>query len=185
MIHFSDTISIAKDPAAMAARLIATAEELEHLEQARPLLLVLFSQRTIVFRGGTCAAVIIQPRWQGPLGMVAECLLAEFGRPVLEGNDPEFVILVDAAIWSSLDEERRERLIFHELLHLQPQVTEFGVIRRSKLTGKPLLRLVPHDYELFEAEILRYGVEVCGAEDAALAIVEGEKRKRRRHLRIA
>ena len=185
MIHFSDTISIAKDPAAMAARLIATAEELEHLEQARPLLLVLFSQRTIVFRGGTCAAVIIQPRWQGPLGMVAEFLLAQLGQPVLEGNDPEFVILVDHAIWSGLDAERRERLMFHELMHLQPMENEWGVIRRSKETGKPLLKLVPHDIELFAAELVRYGVAACDADHVPKAIIEGEARRKRRGLRIA
>lgn len=185
MIHFSDTIALAAEPAAIAARLMATADELTHLQEAQPLLLVLFSQRTIVFRGGTCAAVIIMPRWQGPLGMVAECLLAEFGRPVLDGHDPEFVILVDQSIWSGLDAERRERLIFHELSHLQPIENEWGVIRRSKETGKPLLKLVPHDAELFHSEIVRYGVDVCNAVPLAVAISDGEANKRRRKLRIA
>lgn len=186
MVHFDDSITLAADPLTIATRQMAEFEEFEHLNEAKPVLLVLFSQRTIVFRGGRCAACIIQPRWQGPLGMVAEVLLAHFGAPQLGASvDPDYVILVDAPIWSVLEDEQRERLMFHELKHLAPQEDEFGVIRRSKMTGKPLLKLVPHDYELFEAEILRYGIEVCGAESAATAIVEGEKAKRRRHLKIA
>lgn len=185
MIHFSDTITHAAEPASIAARLIDSAEELSHLQEAQPLLLVLFSQRTLILHGGPCAAVIIQPRWQGPLGIVAECLLAEFGRPVLEGNDPDYVIVVDIAIWASLDAERRERLMFHELTHLQVVEDEFGVKKRNKQTGKPMLKLVPHDVELFESEMRRYGVEVCNAEDFLIAVVDGEARRKRRGLRIA
>lgn len=185
MQHLPDSVTLAAEPAAIVARLVAGCDEFAHVQEADPRLLVLFSQRVIPFRGGRAWAVIIQPRWQGPLGMVAEFLLAQLGRPVFEGEDPDYVVLVDAAIWSALDAEGRERLMFHELSHLQAQEDEWGAIRRSKETGKPLLKLVPHDVELFESEMRRYGVEVCHAEGFMHAIIDGEASRKRRNLRIA
>lgn len=186
MQHFDDSVSLAAEPQAIAARLIETFEEFAHLQEAEPLLLYLFSQRALVVRGALAGACVCLPRWQGPLGLVAAWLIAQFGAVQFGAAlDPEFIVLFDAPIWSSLDAVGRERLVFHELKHIQPQENEFGVIRRSKETGKPLLKLVPHDTELFDDELVRYGVEVCGAEHTAHAIVEGEARKRRRGLRIA
>jgi hypothetical protein len=95
------------------------------------------------------------------------------------------VVLVDESIWSGLDAERQERLIFHELSHLQPQEDEFGVIRRSKVTGKPLLRVVPHDVEIFHTEVERYGPEVVAIETLCEAIVIGAKAAKRRQARVA
>lgn len=135
--------------------------------------------------GGRAAAFIGQPRFQGPTGHFNEFLVAQFCRPLLDGEDLDYLIVVDRPIWATLDAERQERLMFHELKHLVVQEDEFGVPRRSKETGKPLLKLVPHDFEFFADEIIRYGVDVCGAEGAAHAIVEGEAQKRRRGLKIA
>lgn len=186
MVHFDDTVTLADEPQAIAARLIDACDEFAHLKEADPQLLVLFSQRTLFLHGGQKAAVIVQPRWQGPLGMVAEFLIAQLGKPRFGAAlDPDYLVIVDAAIWASLDAERRERLMFHELSHLVAQETEFGVMRRSNTTGKPLLKLAPHDVEIFDAEIVRYGVDVCGVEQLPTVIVEGEARKRRRNLRIA
>lgn len=184
MIHFDDSITLAAEPNAIATRLIADAEEFSHLQEAQPVLLVLFSQRTLFLHGGQKAAVIVQPRWQGPLGQVAETLLAHLGAPQLGASvDPDYVVIVDIAIWSVLDAERRERLIFHELSHLQPQEDEFGSIRRNKVTGKPLLKLVPHDCEVFHSELERYGPEIVGIEATCEAIVVGLKAARRRKAR--
>lgn len=185
MKHFDDTITLAAEPATIAERVILEFEEHGYVREAAPRLLFLFSQRTLFLHGGQKAAVIVQPRWQGPLGMVAEFMLAQLGRPVLDGLDPDYVVIADIAIWNGLDAERRERLISHELSHLQPQQDEFGCVRRSKETGKPLLKLAPHDVELFESEMRRYGVEVCGAEDFVMAVVNGEANRKRRNLRIA
>lgn len=186
MQHLDDSVSLADEPRTLAARLIASFDEFTHLHEADPLLLFLFSERAIPFRGGLAAAVIIEPRWQGPLGLVAEFLFAQLGAPQLGAAlDADYVVIVDASIWRSLDAERRERLMFHELSHLVAREDEFGVVRRSKETGKPLLKLVPHDYEVFDSEIRRYGVETCGVEAIAHAIVQGETQKKRRGLRIA
>jgi hypothetical protein len=184
--HLDDSFALAAEPQTIAARLIATCEEFGHLKEADPLLLFLFSERAIPFRGGFAAAVIIEPRWQGPLGLVAEFLLAHFGKGQLGAPlDADYIVVVDASNWRSLDAERRERLMFHELSHLVAREDEFGVVKRSSQTGQPLLKLVQHDYEAFDSEIRRYGLHTCGFEAIAPAIVEGEARKRRRGLRIA
>jgi hypothetical protein len=183
--HLADTISLAAEPQTLAARLIAADDEFQHLKEAGPRLLFLFSERAIVFRGGLAAAVIIEPRWQGPLGMVAEFLVSQLvERQDGAALDPDYVVIVDASNWRSLNAERRERLMFHELSHLVAREDEFGVVRRGQ-DGRPLLKLVPHDYEVFDSEIRRYGIETVGCEAIAPAIVEGEARKRRRGLRIA
>jgi Putative phage metallopeptidase len=183
--HFPDSVTLAADPATIMERLLLEADDFEHIREAAPRFLVLFSQRVLFLHGGQKAAVIIQPRWQGPLGMVAEFLVAQLGRPVLDGQDPDYIIIIDIACWSALDPEGSERLIFHELKHLAWMEDEFGVGKRNQQTGKPMLKLVPHDIELFDAEMRRYGVEVCGAEDFLMAVVDGEANKRRRNLRIA
>jgi hypothetical protein len=184
--HLDDSISLAIEPKALAARLIAEVEEFGHLQEADPLILYVFTERAIPFRGGLADAVICEPRWQGPLGLLAEVLVARLVQQQ-DGAalDPDYVVIVDGARWRSLDAERRERLIFHELKHLVAREDEFGVVRRSSSTGKPLLKLVPHDYECFDAEIRRYGIETVGIEDIAPAIVEGQAQTRRRRLRIA
>lgn len=185
MQHLDDSVSLAVEPQHLAARLIASLEEFTHLKQADPLLLFVFSERAIPFRGALAAAVICEPRWQGPLGMLAEVLVARLATPQLGAPlDPDYVVIVDASHWRSLDAERRERLMFHELSHLVAREDEFGVVRRGK-DGRPLLKLVPHDVEVFLSEIERYGIETVGCEAIAPAIVEGEARKRLRGLRIA
>lgn len=184
MQHFDDSLALSADAQAIADRLIATCDEFEHLHAAAPRVPVIRSARALIHRGSRANAVIIQPRWQGPLGMTAEWLLAQFCAPLLEGHDPDYVVFVDGAVWDGLSDEGRERLMFHELCHLVQVEDEFGVVRRHQ-DGRPMLKLVPHDYEAFSSEIRRYGIETCGIEAIAPDIVEGEARKRRRGLRIA
>lgn len=179
MQHFPDSVSLAPAPQAILHRLIASVDAFHHLNEAQPRIPVLLSQRALFLHGGRKAAVIIQPRWQGPLGQVAEFLVAKLVEPLLEGHDPDYVVIVDVAIWSMLDAERRERLIYHELCHLQVIEDEYGVAKRGKC-GQPLLKLVPHDVEVFHAEIIRYGPEVVGIEEACEAIAEGFQAAERR-----
>jgi hypothetical protein len=184
--HLDDSVSLAAEPHTVAARLIASLDDFAHLKEADPSLLFVFSERAIPFRGGLAAAVVCEPRWQGPLGLIAEVLIAQFGaRQLGAPRDPDYIVVVDASHWRSLDAERRERLMFHELSHLVAREDEFGVVRRNPQTGKPLLKLVPHDVEVFISEVARYGIETVGCEAIAPAIVEGEARKRRRTLKIA
>lgn len=183
MQHFDDSVTLAPECQALMARLIASCDEFQHLQEAQPRIAVLFSARALFVHGGQAAAFIGAPRWQGPTANLVAFLVAQFVRSVLDMEDPDYLIVVDAAIWSSLDVERQERLMFHELSHLVPQEDEFGVPRRSRKTGKPLLKLVPHDVEVFLAEITRYGPEIVGIEAACEAIVEGQAKARRRRFK--
>lgn len=185
MRHFEDSFSLAPEPQRIAARLIEQCEEFTHVREAAPRIATLFSQRALYLHGGQRAAVIIAPRWQGPLGMFAAFLVAQACAPVLDWEDPDFVVMFDAAVWSALDEERRERLVFHELSHVVVVEDEFGVPRRNRETGKPLIKLGPHDCEIFDSELRRYGPEVVGIETTLQAIVEGAALAKRRKLRVA
>lgn len=184
MQHFEDSFALASEPQAIAARLTADCEELQHVKEAAPRIAVFFSQRALFLHGGQKAAVIIAPRWQGPLGLMAGFLLAQACAPLLEWEDPDFVILVDAAVWSSLDAERRERLMFHELSHVVWVEDEFGVGKRNRETGRPIIKLGPHDCEIFDSELRRYGPEVVGIETTLQAIVEGAAEARRRRFTV-
>lgn len=129
-------------------------------------------------------AFIGQPRVQGPLGALFTWMLAGACAKVLEWDEPDFVIVIDAALWPDLDAVGQERLMYHELRHVAAVENEFGVPRLDH-EGRPLLKLVPHDAEFFHDEVEKYGVQVCGLEDAAIAIAEGEANQRRRKFRVA
>jgi hypothetical protein len=180
-------VALAHEPQAVLARLVEHCDELAHIKEAQPLLPVLFSQRALIVHGAQAAAFIMQPRWQGPFANVSAFLVAMFVAPVpgLDGEDPDYIIVVDQPVWSVLDAEHRDRLMFHELMHLHVREDEYGVARRNPETGKPLLKLVPHDCEVFHAELERYGPDVCGIEETLASIVEGAARAKRRALKIA
>lgn len=185
MQHLPDSVSLAPEPQAVLDRVIQEFEEHQHVREAAPRIVVLFSERPLFVHGGPAAAFICAPRWQGPTANVVAFLVAQLCQPVLDWEDPDYLVVVDAAIWKALDAERQERLMSHEAAHLVAQEDEWGVERRSKETGKPLLKLRPHDFEIFASEICRYGVETCDVVPLAQAIVEGEAQKRRRKLKIA
>ncbi len=73
--------------------------------------------------------------------------------------------------------------MYHELCHLVPRVDEFDIPRMGD-DGRLLLKIIPHDYEFFDAEVRRYGPDVCSLEPAAIAIADGlraaQQRKRPR-----
>jgi len=182
--HFQDSFSLAEEPQRIARRLIAEDPQFPHLKEADPLLAVLFSQMEVRLHGARAAAIVALPKVQGTFRNLFEFLVAAFVAPLCGWHDPDFIIVVDAAIWQSLDAERRERLIFHELCHVVAKEDEFGVMRRDKESGKPLLKLVPHDVEVFHAEIIKYGPEVCELETACEAIVEGAAQAKRRRFKV-
>jgi hypothetical protein len=181
---FSDTFTLAAEPQAIVARLIETEDHFAHIREAQPALAVLFSQRELRLHGARANAIIGMPKVQGPYRDLFEFMLASLAAPLLAWEEIELLVLVDAAIWQSLDAERRERLLFHELSHVVAKEDEFGVIRRNKDTGKPLLKLVPHDVEAFHTEIIKYGPDVCDLETACEAIVEGAAHAKRRRFKV-
>lgn len=176
MEQFADSFKLADAPQVIAARLVADEPEFAHLGLAR--LACVFSERELWLHGGQKAALIAAPGYvQGPIRHLLTWLVVGMVAPLFAWEEPDFLILVDRAIWDSLDDVRRERLIYHELSHVQAKETEFGTPKLGQ-DGRPMLKLVPHDSEIFHAELVRYGLEVCGQEDLALAIVEGERRRR-------
>lgn len=205
MQRFSDSHTRCDDAARIARFLIDErfSAELGHLSQAR--LLFLLSQREVQLRGFPAWAYICRPRVQGAMSAILEDLLAQFAG--FDGEDPDFVIRIDAAAWDDLAHTNpakefwralhtavpdqvdwtigRERLIFHELLHTYQRLDAEGNPRVSQEDGRPVLALRPHDHEFFSAELEHYGPTVCHAEDAAIAIADGAAVERRRKLRLA
>ncbi len=181
--HFSDSYALAVAAQAIAAHLIATLDEFAHLGQAR--IACINSERQPMLRGAPCQAFIGIPSVQGPYAPWFEWTIAEFCRSLFAGEPPDFVVMLDRAVFDSLDDERRERLLYHELSHVVPRVDEFDIPRVGQ-DGRLLLKLIPHDYEFFDAEVRRYGPDVCDLEPAAVALADGfraaEHRKRPRRV---
>lgn len=175
--HFSDSFQLAEEPQAILARLVEDVPAFAHLGLAR--IACVFSERQLFLHGGACHALIAVPTYmQGPLRHLVGFLISRFVGPLFDGEEPDFVILFDRAIWDSLDTVRRERLCFHEALHIDARESDSGTPKLGQ-DGRPMLKLKPHDVELFHAEIERFGVEVCDAVDTAIAIAEGERRNKR------
>jgi hypothetical protein len=180
---FVDSFALAPVPQQTVKMLVDRLEDFAHLRQAR--VACIFSERTLFLHGGQAAAIITTgPIVQGPCRHLVEWLVSCF---VAEIHDDEvdFLILFDHPHWDGLDPERRERLVYHELCHVLQAETDEGAPKFSSVDGRPVLKLVPHDREFFDAEVERYGVEVVGIEGAAIAIAEGERRKRARGVSAA
>jgi hypothetical protein len=203
MQRFADSHMVCEEAARIARHLIDDTPELTHLAQAR--LLFVMSERQVILHGWPAAAYICRTRVQGPMSALVEDLLAQFSP--FEGCDPDFVIRIDRAAWDALaysdpaqefwrvlhlsapDQVTwtigRERLIFHELLHTHQPLDKDGAPRISQEDGRPVLALKPHDHEFFGAELARYGVDVCHAGDAAIAIADGARLEHRAKLKLA
>lgn len=183
-MQFADSFALAPSVQSVAARLIQATPEFSHLVDQR--IVFAFSERTPMLHGAPCLAFIAAPNVQGPLHWLVDWLIAGLAYPVLEGESPDYLVLVDAALWPTLDAERQDRLVFHELCHVVAKVDEdTGIPKRSPQDGRILTKLVPHDYELFAAELLTYGPLVCGADQLAVDLAEGHARAQRRNLKLA
>ncbi|MGE0590901.1 MAG: putative metallopeptidase [Vicinamibacterales bacterium] len=184
MPPLDDSYALLPEAQALVARLVESLSEFGHLSQAR--VVCVLSQRTPMLHGAPCAAFVARPHVQGPFAPLFDWCIWRLVGDVLEGEEPDFLILVDAAIWPYYDPEERERLIYHELCHIVPKEAEDGSGIRIGRDGRPILTLRPHDAEVFNAELVRYGPEVVGIDDTVHAIVEGQKaaKARRRPRRV-
>lgn len=205
MQRFSDSHTRLESAEVIARHLVEDRAELNHLRQARVLFIV--SQREVKLRGFPAAAYICAPRVQGANAAFFEDLVAQFAAPLFDGEDPDFIVRVDAATWDALGHTDpavqfwraahvaapdtatwgigQERLLFHELLHVYQRTDKDGALKFSDDDGRPVLALRPHDAEFFHDELERYGPTVCGAVDAAIAIAAGVRFENRRKLQIA
>jgi len=181
-----DSFALAPDAQALLTRLVTTCDEFAHLGEAR--LLCVASQRTPVLHGAPCAALIgLTTVHGGPFRHLYAFLVAQLSAPVFEGDEPDFCVLIDAALWGAMDPEEQERLVYHELCHvIAKEHPETGAPMFSD-DGRPALKLRPHDFEFFDQEVRRYGPMVCGLDAAAVAIAEGHRDAvaRRKPRRVA
>lgn len=182
MTQLPDSYRYAIDAQAILGKLVLERAEFGHLAQAR--ILCLFSERQPVLHGNPCEAHIGAPSVQGPYAWLFDWLLERFLAEPLEGQSLDYLVLIDAALWPSKSALEQERLIYHELCHLQPKEDTQGRGIRLGNDGRPLLKVVPHDIEAFHEEIRRYGPEVCEIQDACVAIADGlvVERERKQQL---
>lgn len=178
MKHFADSFAELPAAAEIAARLITVVPHFAHLEEAR--LLCIGSQRQPMLHGHPCQAFVAKPGVQGPFTWLFDWLLAGFARERFEWEDPDFVVLFDAALWQTYDAEHREWLVYHELRHIEQRTDEHGIPKFSKDDGRPMWRTVPHDAEFFFDEVERYGPEITGQVEATIALASGARAAEKR-----
>lgn len=178
MKQFADSFARCTEAEAIAARLVTAVPHFAHLAEAR--LLFVASQRQPVLHGHPCQACVVKPYVQGPLRWFFDWALAGFGRELWDGDEPDYVVLIDASLFASYDETRREWLIYHELRHVEQQNDDNGIPKFSKEDGRPMWKLVPHDAEFFFDEVERYGPEVAGQVEATIALASGHEAARAR-----
>lgn len=156
----------------------------------------LLQQPQLRLKGEPAAAVIATVPVQGMHRLLWQFLLATFAAP--DRVAPDFVVYVDAVAWEicGRDEEvgdsgcsiQRERLVFHELLHLRQLETADGEPRYHE-DGREMLALRRHTYETFSEEIIEYGPRTSGVEQIGPDYVIGAKaetaRQRKGKLRVA
>lgn len=182
MEQFSDSYALSAEAQTLMAQLIESCEEFGHLEQAR--IACVASQREPMLRSWPCHAFVAEPRVQGPCKFLFDWLISQFTAPLFGGEDSDFIVIIDAALWPSWSAEYRERVVYHELCHIVAREDENGIEKRGD-DGRILLRLKPHDYEFFEREVQRYGPELCELDSAAKAIADGYRAAERRKRRVA
>lgn len=184
MQEFPDSFALAADAQVVMATLIARLDDFAHLHEAR--IACLWSERVPMLHGHPCRAFIGEPRVQGPMRPWFEWALAQFCASLFHGEPPDFVMVIDHAVFVSLDDEQRERLLYHELSHLVAKEDEFGIAKLGD-DGRLLLKTIPHDFEFFDAEVRRYGPDVCDLAPAAIAIADGLRaaQQRRRPRAVA
>ena len=181
--------------AAIAARLIGTLDDFNHLALAQPAILYVRSVPPLHVHGARANACIGPARVQaaGSLSGLWAWLVASWVGdlgPLTAGTTGDltdgiaFLCFFDAGVWDDLEVLGRERLVYHELSHLKQKTDRDGLPRLDN-EGRPVLALVPHDYEFFDAEVRRYGPALCDLEPAAEAIAQGRKSRRPQTLRRA
>lgn len=182
---FPDTYALHPEGQAMVTRLRSIDPDFRDLRDAR--IVVVGSQKQPMYRGVPCQAFICQPASRGgPLRDVHNFLFERLCASVLGDNvEPEWVIVLDVALWASFDAKQRQHLISHELQHLRCKEDPETGERRLDDDGRPQLRLVPHDYELFQKEVRDHAAEIDELPALAQDIAEGLRRANGRRKRAS
>jgi hypothetical protein len=184
VIQFSDSYALFPEAQAILDRLVTDEDQFAHVRLAQARIVCIASARAVMLHGQPCDAVISDGNVQAiqPVKGLCELLISAFVHELHEGETPDYLVFFDAARWSVKDDLRRERLVFHELCHLQQKLTRDGDPAVDD-QGRPRLALVPHDYEFFGAELERYGVVTCDLDAVVPAIVTGQANAAERQRR--
>jgi hypothetical protein len=177
MTVFPDTFALHADSQALIARL-RLMDAFAHLREIR--IAAIGSQNAVMLRGNPVRAWIGMPHVQGAMAAWHEWALAEFCRPLLEGLEPDFLMMVDLALWAAASDEQRERLVYHELCHLRVKEDPETGLAKLDDEGRPRIRVVPHDVEVFTAEVARYGPAVTELDELLAAVLEHSHRTKRK-----
>ncbi len=113
----------------------------------------MWTDEEIIQKGAVAAGVVFEPQAQGtPSRHLLNTLLAnEFP------EDPQFFLVVDQPIWNKLKDLERIHLIHHELKHPRHRTTSEGEPTYNEETGRPNLKFVGHDAEIFLETLRLYG----------------------------
>lgn len=157
----------ADGPAAIGARMVAELDEFLCAREAR--IGWVFSRYALRLHGQPKAAFIAVPKLSGPF--------SDFFAWALDGvmgdrfDEPlDFVVFIDVGIYESYPTDaHRERLVYHELSHIEHKTNQWGAPQFDQ-DGRPVLRLRGHDTEVFDQEVARYGAKVCGLESHVAAL---------------
>ncbi len=156
-------------PAAILERLVGTCDEFVHLREGEPRILILFRNVPKTKGGRDVLGECMMPTVQGSLRSMFEWLMVE-----RFGFYPDFLIILDRGWWEAVDDQAREALVFHELMHADQAVDQYGAPRFNKDTGLPVWRIRAHDVEEFNAVVRRYGAWVPDISAFVRAVSHGE-----------
>ncbi|MCC6989940.1 MAG: hypothetical protein IT181_13125 [Acidobacteria bacterium] len=175
--YFADSFALSADAQGFINRL-RLLSELRHL--AGHDIVAVASQIEPRLHGYPCRAFVIQPKVQGPLSPMFGWALAQFCRPLLEGHSPDYLIVYDAGLWTSMTALQREALMYHELSHLHVKEDPETGAPKIGDDGRIVLQVVPHDTEVFHSEIERYGPVALELEQLVGALRTGTENARRK-----
>jgi len=122
-----------------------------HLADGEPDVAFLMRNFDKVEAGRQVLGSVHLPGVQGKLKDVFEWMLAS-----LLGGVPDFLVILDAGYWESVDDRRREILMFHEMAHCVQAEDQFGTPKFTR-EGIPVWKLRGHSVEEFTEVVRRYG----------------------------
>jgi hypothetical protein len=162
-------------PTRIFARVLATFPELEELRALvhdhDMTVAILMKEGELKLRSQLVAGLAALPDAQGAMKPLFAWLLED-----KLGYPPDFLIILSADFWAEASDRDREALVVHEALHCGHAKDAYGSLRFNSSTGSPIIGIMPHDVEEFEAVVRRYGAWTPDLKTFHAALAEGESR---------
>lgn len=95
---------------------------------------------------------------------------SEIDRNLVEssgGETPDVIIKIAEKVWPHLNDQGKERVIYHELCHIHPALDSLGE-QKYDSKDRPLWRIGRHPVTAFAEEIARYGVDTVLGTNASI-----------------